>query len=227
MKRILFLILSVYLPVSLLAQQPDQSKDSAIREKLVALALINPDIKIADANIKVAELGLRRSKTIWLNSLTAGGNVNEFVITNSAAASFFPKYNFGVSVPFDIFSRSNFEKKTAQQNIIIGRQVKEGRIREIRADVLTKYENYKEKKELLRLQKIAMEPDYQAYIAAQKNYEDGSIKIDEMNKVYQVYVNEQAKLVSKEKDLNISIIQLESLIGTPLDGVLKDFQDTK
>jgi|ADGO01.1.fsa_nt_gi hypothetical protein len=44
-----------------------KSKETDIREKLVALALQNPNYEIADRNVNVAEANLRRAKGSWLN----------------------------------------------------------------------------------------------------------------------------------------------------------------
>ncbi len=82
------------------------------------------------------------------------------------------------------------------------------------------YENYKEAKEILRLQKISTEEDNEAYIAAQKNYTDGTIQLDELNRTYQAYINAQSKLATSQRDYNITIIELEEEIGVSLDDAL-------
>jgi len=197
------------------------SDDSLIKARLLSLALNNPDVTVADADIKIAEYQLQKAKSSWLGSLSATGNVNEFVVNGSSAANYYPKYNFGVSIPFDIFSKTKNEKKTASQNIVIARSQKEDRLRAIKREVLTRYENYKEKKELLRLQKISTEEDNETYKAAQKNYADGTIQLVELNRTYQMYINSQAKVVSSERDYNVTIIELEELIGVSLDVVLQ------
>lgn len=196
------------------------TRDSLIKEKLVALAYKNPSVVATEASIKSAEYSLKKARSSWLSAIALGGNVNEFAITNNNQASFFPRYNFGASIPFDIFSRTGNEKKIANQNIIINKELRQSRMLQIKAEVLTRYENYKEKKELVRLQKISMESDYQAYMAAQKDYTEGNMQLNEMNKIYQTYISEQAKLVTKEKELTIAVIQLEEIIGIPLETAL-------
>lgn len=196
------------------------SDDSQIKEKLIALAFQNPAFTVDDANIRLAELSLTRAKSSLLGSLSAGANFNEFAISKSPVASYYPKYNIGLSVPFNLFAKSKNDKKVADQNIVMANAQKESRKLAVKAEVLTRYENYKEQKEIVRLQKISIEEDYSAYLAAQKNYSDGLLKLDEMNKVYQTYTNEQAKLISRQKDLNVAVIQLEEMIGVPLTKVI-------
>lgn len=221
MKKIFLSILFMSAVCFAYAQRADSvSRDSVIKERLVALAMKNPDMNIADANIRIAQWDLRKSKSVWLGSIAATGNANEFVITNSSAASFFPRYNLGVAIPFDIFSKARNAKKVAEQNVVISNEMRNSRIRQIRSLVLTRYENYKEKKELVSLQKIYMESTNQAYLNAQKSVTEGSMQLDELNRVYQAYINEKSKLVSKERDLNVAVIELEEVIGVPLSFAL-------
>lgn len=201
---------------SLVNISPD---DELIKQKLIKLALKNPSFIVADANIAIAELNRKKANTAWLSQISAGANINEFVIQGSAAASFFPKYNLGVSIPFDIIQKTKLAKTTADQTIIINEAMKTQQSIAIKAEVLTRYENYKEKKQLVELQKISMENDLSAYENAQIDYAEGTLKISEMNKVYQSYVNEKSKLVSREREVNVAIIQLEEIIGVPLKSI--------
>lgn len=188
--------------------------DSLLRLKLIDLALKqNPEMSVSDVNIGMAEAQLRYAKRSWLNSITAGSNVNEFVIQNSPAASFFPKYNVGLAIPFDIFSRVKKEKAMAQGNIDVNTYMKQTKINMIKEEVLIRYENYKEMKELLYLQQESLEYDVTANEAAKKAYADGEIKLEDMNKAYQVYLAEKAKLVSRKRNYNAAKIGLEEYIG--------------
>ncbi|UAY51324.1 TolC family protein [Ferruginibacter albus] len=200
----------------------DEPNDSVIKEKLVQLALNNPSLKAADGSIRIEEINYDKAKNSWLSSLSVSGNVNEFVVNNSANALYYPKYNASVVVPLDIFSRTKNDKKIATERIDIAKAEKEDKIRTIRKQVLALYENYKEKKELLRLQKIIVEETNESYITAQKNYTDGSIKLNELNSQYEESIAAQLKLVSAKKDYNVSVVELEEQIGVPLSDVVKN-----
>ncbi len=188
--------------------------DSLLRLKLVELALKNnAEIKVSDANIEMSEAQLKYAKSSWLNSISAGANVNEFVISNSPAASFFPKYNLGLALPLDIFSRLKKDKAVSRANIEANTQVKMSKIYMVREEVQIRLENYREMKEILMLQQESLEYDLTANEAAKKAYSDGEIKLEDMNKAYQVYLAEKAKLVSKRRNLNAAKISLEEYIG--------------
>jgi len=205
----------------------DPNNDSLIKAKLVGLAANNPDLKIADANVKIAQYNYDVAKNSWLGSLNVSSNVNEFVVNGTyingvAASTYYPKYNVGLSVPLDIFSKTKGAKRVGSENIVIAKAMKDDRLRLIKQEVLTRYENYKLQKEVNRLQKILTEEDNDFYVAAQKSYADGTIQLIDMNKTYQTYIIAQSRMASCQHDLNIAVIQLEEMIGMPLDQALSN-----
>lgn len=197
--------------------QQSLTADDVIKNQLVKIALRNPLFTIDDANIEIAEFNRKKAGASWLNSISLGGNVNEFVVQNSPNATFYPKYNAGILLPLGIFSTVKNEKRVADQNIIIARATKQQREQEIKAVVLTRYEDFKEKSELVTLQNISLANNLDDYKLAQKNFEEGVITIEALNKIYQNYMNERNKLVSFKRDLNVSVISLEEVLGMPLD----------
>ncbi len=195
--------------------------DDAIKEKLVKLALKNnAEVTAADAQIRIAEISRKRANSSMLSSVNLGANANEFVINNSPAANFFPKYNIGVSIPLDLFAKNKAEKQTANQMITINTAQKELVEKSIRAKVLILYETYKEKKQLVELQKMAMEEDIAAYEKAQQDYAENIITLEDVNKIYKASVNEKSILATKQKEFNIAVIELEEAIGMPLSKAL-------
>lgn len=190
--------------------------EDVIKKKLVSIALKNPIFQIDDANIAIAEANRRKAGTALLGTVGLGGNINEFVINNSPTANFYPKYNFGLNLPFDIFSKIKNEKKVTEQTILIAEGTKKQHEQEITAETLTRYENYKEKADLVTLQNISLANNLSDYQLAQKNFEDGTITIEALNRIYQNYMGERSKLVTAKKDLNVAVIELEEMLGMPL-----------
>lgn len=196
------------------------SDEDIIKEKLLYFALNNDQIKEAAANVLISKIARKKANTSMLSSVTLGANINEFAITNSKVATLFPKYNLGLAVPLDIFARNKAEKNTADQLILTSEFQKKLLESNLKSKVLIQYETYKEKLALLQYQKISMEDNLADYELAQKNFKDAIITMDELNKIYRALTGEKAFLATKEKDLNIVIIQLEEIIGVPLKSVL-------
>lgn len=191
--------------------------DEVIQDKLVTLALQNPQFAIDDANVRIAEYTRRKAASSWLSIVAVGTNINEFVIANSPVANFYPKYNIGLSIPFDIFSKVGNDTKIARQSKIIAQSIKLLNQSEIRLKVLTLYEDFKEKSELVTLQKLSVENNLADYQAAQKDFENNRIAIDQMNQVYQRYMSERFKLVTIKRDRRVAVFSLEEAIGMSLE----------
>ena len=195
--------------------------DDMIKNKLLRVALRNnPEMTTADANVQIAEISRKKANSTMLSSVSLGGNANEFVINNSPASNFYPKYNIGATIPLDILAKSKAEKKTADQQIIINNAQKQLVQQDLKARLFTLYETYKEKKELVELQKIAMEDDLAAYERAQTDFKDEVISLADLNKIYKASIFEKALLTTKQKDLKIAIIQLEAMLNMPLQKAL-------
>lgn len=232
--KIIFLVGALFLGNQIFAQRiqqvPDSlrkqpvvqpvDEDAAIKNRLVKLAQKNPTFLADDAAIEIAELNRKKATSSWLSSVVIGGNLNEFSINNSPAGNFYPKYNFGVQIPLDIYARNKNERLVGDQNIIIANAAKADRMNRVKAETLIRYENFKEQRELANLQKISVDNNYSDYLAAQSNFADNVITVDVLNKIYQEYVSEQFKLVQLKKELNVAIIQLEEMIGMPLAKVI-------
>ncbi|MEP7252217.1 MAG: TolC family protein [Ginsengibacter sp.] len=197
--------------------------DQDIKNRLVRLALQNPAFTADDAAIEIAVLNRKKANSSWLSSVTVGGNINEFVVNNTPAANFYPKYNLGVLIPLDIYPRNKNERKVGDQNIIIAQAAKDQRTNEIKAETLIRYENFKEQRELVNLEKVSVDNNYSDYLSSQDSYADGTITVDVLNKIYQGYVVEQFKLVTLKKQLNVAVIQLEEIIGTLLSKAIPTY----
>ena len=91
----------------------------------------------------------------------------------------------------------------------------------LKSEVLSRYETFKEQKDLLALQNITVANNLSDYQAAQKNFSEGVITIEDLNKYYQGYVAEKIKIISTTKDYNIARIRLEELIGIPIENALQ------
>lgn len=103
MKNILMLLVFVGAGTCVYAQagsdtslQPSPFVD--IRERLVKLALQNPDLEAADHQVKIAKYELKQAKSAWLNRISVSGNMNEFTL-KSRSNSLTPSGHFYPFLP--------------------------------------------------------------------------------------------------------------------------------
>ncbi|HYJ38249.1 MAG TPA: TolC family protein [Chitinophagaceae bacterium] len=202
-----------------------ESKDTVrltdVREKLVQLALQNPTYEVVDRQVNKSLFELKKAKGSWLSPLMATGNVNEFSINQDPnVPNFYPRYNFSVTVPLDLFSVKKNDVKIARENVLIAEAEKNQRYRQIRAEVLTAYEDYLMYKEMLDIQARLTQDQQTTLKTREKDFEDGLINAEEYNKYYATYSEQKGKLVEAVRNLNTAKIALESMIGIPLEQAL-------
>ena len=209
----------------------DTLKNVDVRERLVQLAMNNPNYEISDRLTYIALYQLRLAKGSWLAALSAQGNMNEFTVNelvgiNNPATNtnlnFYPKYNLGLSIPFDLFNRNSNNVKIARENLYIAQAQKNERFREIKADVLTKYEDYLLIKQKLELQSQITTDSYTNYQIAERDYRLNVIKAEDLSRAYKSWVAEQVSKLSIQRDLNVSKIDLEKVIGVKFEDVFRE-----
>jgi len=204
----------------------DTVKVIDVRERLVQLALQNPSFEVADRQLNIAEYQLRKAKNAWFGAVAAQVNVNEVSITeplvvqNPANNSFYPRWNIGLNLPLDFFSNKKNDKKIAGENLLIAEAQKNELYRKIRADVLGAYEDYLMFKEQLDLQARVSQDQSTLFLSKEQDYKDGLINGEEYNKYFAAASIEKSKLATARRNLNMSKIAIEAMIGIPLEQAI-------
>src|SRR5450755_960716 len=195
-----------------------------IREHLVQLAMQNPAYEMVDHASSAASYQINIAKSAYLGLLSAQGNINEFTISKptyngTQIPYYYPRYNLALNIPFDIFTRTTNNVKIAKENSYILAAAKNQKFREIKADVLSKYENYLLAKQLVELQGKITQSEYATLRRSESDFSENLIKLDEVERVQKSYINEQVKSLTLQKDLNLSKIEIEKVIGVPIEDV--------
>lgn len=202
----------------------DTSQITDIRERLVQLALQNPNFEIADRNVNVATYQLRRAKGGWLGAVSATANVNEYTINPKSApsnqATLYPKYNFSLNLPLDFFTQKGNDVKIARENQYIANAQKNEQYREIRKAVLSMYEDYLMHKEKLDIITRMTQSEYTEYKLAEKDFSDGLITPETFKKAENAYYEQQMRKLDHQRNFSIAKLELEQMIGVSVDDVL-------
>jgi outer membrane protein TolC len=215
------------------AQSPlyryDSTRANGIREKLVQLAMQNPAYEIVDRTALAASYQIKIAKSAYLGLIAAQGNINEFTVSppkynGQSIPFYYPKYNLGVNIPFNIFTTVPNSTKVAQENYFIADAAKREKYLEIKADVLTKYENYLLARQLVELQGKIVQGEYAAFKRAEGDFAENLIKLEVVEKEQKLYINEQIQYLTLQKDLNLTQIQLEKVIGVTIEEVEKGYR---
>ena len=205
---------------------PITARDTAVvmdfREKLVQLAMQNPDYEIADRQVIIASNDLKLAKLKVVSNLRGQVNYNEYTLGKKQdnAVNFFPKYNLQLSVPFDMFFTRSKEISTARQQLGIAQAMKNQQFREIKAQVLSTYEDYLMHKQKLEFQNQVIQDFNSAYRVAESDFSTGIISQETYNEAYKKWTDELSKKAELQRNFNITKIQLEMMIGMTLEEAI-------
>jgi len=231
MKHVFVVGLLMIVTTSLLAQRPgnnstnhstDTGKVFDIREKLVQLALQNPDYEVADRTVNRSLYELRKAKGSWLGAVGVSGNLNEFSIKQqqSGVASFYPRYNISVNIPLDMFTTKRNDVKIARENYLMAEAARNNTFRDIRAAVLSMYEDYLMHKARLESQ-IRMTQDEQTIlISKERDFKDGLINQEEYTKYNKAFEGANLLKIEYERNYKVSKIELERMIGMTIEEAI-------
>lgn len=209
------------------ATNADTSRITDIREKLVLLAMQNPNFEIADRKVNIGQYTLNRAKGAWLGILAASGNLNELSIKGNSGANgslYFPRYNFSLNLPLDFFSAKKNDVKIARENLYIAKAEKNIQYRSLRREVLAKYEDYLMHKEKLELQSRRTQTEYTKYKIAEKDFEDNQVEAEEFNKAESNYLDQQMRKSEMQRNYNVAKLELEEMIGVTIEEVIASIQ---
>jgi len=192
-----------------------------IREKLVQLALQNPEFEIADRQVTIADQNVRMARVKILGRISAQVNYNEYSIKPHAdVANFYPKYNLGINVPFDLFFTRDKEVNIARENLGIAEASKNQTFRVIKAQVLSAYEDYLMYKTKLDFQNQVAEDVKTVYQQKERDFSEGIISAEEYYPAFRLWTDELSKKAEQQRNFNIAKLTLESIIGMTLEEAI-------
>jgi outer membrane protein TolC len=200
-----------------------------IANALAEFAIQNIGSGAEEANAKAAEYSYKLSKTIWLNNFTAAANINEFTIhgrdqfvTPYGSSLVYPRYNFGVVIPFGIFinnpkqTQVQYYKYKAEEEGL--RRAKEN----YKLQVLAAYYTYVKDIELQAIQGEALQDAEFAYKKTEEQFGKGQTTVELYTLSGKRYNTELVNKTTLETDTRIAKAQLEALLGMSLESAMSN-----
>lgn len=219
-----FLLLSfVFLQAKSQETLTEQASDTAFVAKLIQLARDNfPRIKMVDAEIRVAELNVTKTKISWLDVLSAsyfrtqnlGGTINNSYLLNG--------YQYGVSLNIGSLLQKPANVKTAKQNLVISMLQKDEYDLALVKQVKQRYYVYLQHQANFRLLSGAVLDAENTVRSLNSKFEKGEETFDNYNKALMSLSEQNQAKLGTEANLLIAKAELEELIGTKIEFVKKD-----
>jgi outer membrane protein TolC len=201
--------------------QQRNPKDSLLEERLVDLAMKGPMMQIADHQAKIDQYELKSRQNAWLNLLTLSANYNDLSLRDNPNQTFvFPRYLFGVTVPLGtLLSRT--EVKAARESVEIGKLNKEQLRRTLRTEVLAKYRQYKAHTDLINLQSELVSDVETGLTQTEDKFRKGAVSLEVYSAAQKIRNDERARLVNLRLQQDMIKLDIERIIGQPLETVMR------
>jgi len=208
---------------------PSNAKDIQIPERLVQIAWANnPTVQILNHQVKAAEYGKKIAARNFLNTISATGNLTEYNInppsTSNIYPSFYPRYNFAMSVNLGYIFTDPIKVKRAQEETAIAVENINSRKLALRAEVLRRYQIYETNRRLRDIQASQEVNTRNFYNKAKDKFE--KIENATVSEFYEYTSaeenenNKKAQLLVAERELYLSKVDLEELLGVKLEDAL-------
>jgi outer membrane protein TolC len=203
---------------------PDHVQSPDFAEKLVQLAWKNnPGNEIFRRQIKISEYQVKRNAADWLDIIGLQGNVNEFTLNPSAddgnRADFYPKYNIRASITLGMFVNIPLNTKIDREQVAITNAQLDGRKLEIRNIVMKTYNDYLLLEKIYKIQAQLFSDIENAHKILEQKFKNGETTFENYSASQGNYNRASITLLSAETDYKNVKLDLERLIGLPLEDV--------
>ena len=204
------------------AQGPRTPADSVIEERLVDLAIKGPEYEKVEHQSRVYEYQLKAARNQWMNFLTISANYNDqtFAHNSGTTAYVYPKYFFGITIPLGTILSGN-QAKMARETVTIGELTQEETRRKIRAEVIGKYRQFKAQSAVIAIETGYMNDLQTELKAAEEKFKLNNIPFESYNTALINKNNQQTRLINLRLELDLTRLEIERMIGTSLDSVIK------
>ena len=196
--------------------------DSLIEARLVELTLQGPQYQSLGHKVNIAQSDLIRAKRSWLNLLAVSVNYNDQTFAKPVQGGYvYPKYFFGLTIPIGLFFSLGPQIQSARESLEVSKNAREETARDLKAEVLAKYKQYKNYRELILLENTIVVDQQAAFSQVEKKFKDGTATIEQYNLANKLYSDELTKKLNLQLSQDLIKLDIERLIGTNLENVTK------
>lgn len=203
---------------------PEHVQSPDFAEKLVRLAWKNhPANEIFRRQVQVAEYEVSKSSAAWLDVFSVQGNLNEFNINETAdvfnRSQFFPRYNFGLRIPFSLFVEAPNQVKQNRQRVLISQAELDAQKLEIRRLVLKAHNDYVLFEKIYRVQSQQYTDSENLIKLTEQKFKNGEATFETYTASQANFNRASIQLLQAERDFKNAKVELEQLIGIKLEEV--------
>ena len=205
---------------------PESVTEADFGEKLVQLAWQNnPANEELVHRAQAAKYEVDLARWSWLRTVKVSGNLNEYTINTEKVREVnptfipYPLYNFSLSISLGTIFLTPIETRAARSNYRVAEDVINQQKINLRAEVLTRYQNYLMNQKLFEIQNEVTEDEYSEFLLTEQNFKAGDVTLEDYKTSLKSYNEQLKERITLERDLKIAKIALEEMIGVRLEDV--------
>lgn len=196
--------------------QPVDAKARDIGEYVVQLAWLNsPEGHIAETELLNARSENKNTRKEWMRDVNASFNFNESNLkgVDTFGNVFFPRYNFGLTLNlYNILSQKEKNNIGRRKMDIAGERINQ-RKREIRADALTRWADFRLAREIFK-ERSTVELDLNNnFILIQQLYKSDEATLEQYTTTSATYYQAREARIRAQTEAEIAKFKLEEIIG--------------
>jgi outer membrane protein TolC len=205
---------------------PESTQTDEFEEKLVQLAWRNhPSNEALRHQVNIAAYDVKQHNTSWLENIRVTGNLNQFNIDKQADAlanyrsSFYPLYNFSVSVSLGTFFTIPYNIKKSKEALIISQANVNAQKLTVRNTVLKLYNEFVMRERIYKMQTQAVLDNETSHKLAEQRFRRGEIDFETYSVSLASYNDGMVSVLQAERDYKNAKLDLEQWIGMRLEDV--------
>ena len=186
--------------------------------------LLSPTLKEQDALIEKTIEDEKRMRKILLDPFKLNANLQYGNYGDPLINALETGYSVGASVQFSLYQIFGYKNQVrlynAEKKVAVYK--KDELAMELKKLITILYNDIMSQKNILR---IHSEANYAAYAhlkMAEKEFSEGSVAIGELSRVQEIYTKAQVEYEQSINDLKNDYMELEQLVGQPLNSQKQD-----
>lgn len=196
--------------------QPVDAKARDIAEYMVQLAWLNsPEGRIAESELLNSRSENKNTRKEWMRDVNASFNINESNLKGADTLGnvFFPRYNFGLTLNlYNILSQKE-KNNIGKRRMDIAEERIHQRKRQIRADALTAWANFRLAREIFK-ERSTVELDLNNnFILIQQLYKSDEATLEQYTTTSATYYEAREARIRAQTEAEIAKFKLEEIIG--------------
>lgn len=194
-----------------------------VSEKLAEFAVNNYQIMMQKSRVNEMQYEVKKSKAAWLNNIAVTGNLNEANLKSSTTGGqnvFFPRYNFGLTLPLGTFFTKSNDTKIAKEKYNQEVYNLKGQLELLKKAIKVEYQNYLSNKYFIALHESVIQDEKVLLSVVETKFSKNEVSLDAYTQSSKRYNDALIKKVELLKNLNTSKLELEGLLGMKLEEAL-------